>query len=428
LVIEPPEGERSEVFIDRGAPTKMRVSEPVGRLSELLVRLGRLDAHTAQETYNAARSHQGLHGRHLVENRLVDELTLAQTLRAQLALKLGWAAGLSPDSSVDLYEDLDLLSTWPAGPHFDSPLEAVWAMARNHVDLKSVTSVLRQLVNRPLRLHPLSQPKWFGFSSNEQCVIQCLSEGTLDMQALIQEVPVPVRIVQIMLYVLTITRHLDLGQRKPPIGFELSGSGQRKRVEVTWTPSDRSTARRTEEDQTLVRKRATVPPLPHEQDRAYHTAQAVHAMQRAEYFLDRHKLIEAESEAKLAILHDATQANCHALHAWIQASKLGDAADLPKCLEILTDALEKNPVSETLRFRRAQLLSRLGISEEALREFRLIVELNPKHIDAQREIRLWELRHGGKRSMSGEHARALGPRASERPPPPGLFGRLFKKS
>ena len=146
------------------------------------------------------------------------------------------------------------------------------------------------------------------------------------------------------------------------------------------------------------------------------------------YFLERHKLIEAEAEARLAMQHDPTQADCDALFAWIRACRLGEAADLPKCLDIMTDALENNPIEETLRFRRAKLLSRLGHVDEAMREFRLIVELNPQHIDAQREIRLWELRHGGKRSRSGEFTRAVGTRASDRPPPPGLFGRLFKKS
>jgi tetratricopeptide (TPR) repeat protein len=428
LVIIPPDGEQSTLYIDGGIPTKIRTSEPVGRLSELLVSLGQLDSRTAVVTYDEARSNQGLHGQHLVDRQLVDEETLLQTLRAQLALKLGWAAGLAPDTAIDLYENVDFLSNWPKGPAFDSPLEAIWAMARNHVDLKSVASVLRQLVNRPLRLHPLSQPKWFGFNTNEYRVIECLVDGTVDMQSLIQQVPVPVRVVQVMLYVLTIARHLDLGQRKPPIGFALSGSGQRRRVDVSWTSADARASRDKAEGPFSARAPATIPPQPHEQNKAYHSLQALHSMQRAEYFLERHKMLEAEAEAKLAIEHDPTMVECRALYAWIQACRLGEGADLPKILEIMTEALEQNPVDETLRFRRARLLSRLGNVDEAMRDFRLIVELNPRHIDAQREIRLWELRHGRKRSLSGEFTRPVGTRASERPPPPGLFGRIFKKS
>ena len=428
LVIEPPEGERSAVFIDGGTPAKMCVAEPVGRLSELLVSLGWLDSRTAEQTFDEARSQQGLHGSHLLEKQLVDEATLMQTLRAQLALKLGWASALAPDTVVNLYDNVDYLSTWPRGPNYNSPLEAVWAMARNHVDLRSVAAVLRQLITRPLRLHPLSQPKWFGFDSNEHCVIECLSDGAMDMQTLIQHVPVPVRTVQVMLYVLTITRHLDLGQRKPPIGFEISGSGQRRRVNVTLAPSNKISTRDEPESDAPVRKAHTVPPLPQERDRAYHTSQALHAMQRAEYFLERQKLDEAAAEAKLALEHDPAQSDGRALYAWIHACRFGESADLSKCLEVLTDSLEKNPVDETLRYRRARLLSRLGNVDEAMREFQLIVELNPRHIDAQREIRLWELRHGSKRASSGEYPRTLGTRASERPPPAGLFGKLFRRT
>jgi len=176
------------------------------------------------------------------------------------------------------------------------------------------------------------------------------------------------------------------------------------------------------------RKAHTVPPLPQEQDRVHQALRAAHAVRRAEYLLERNKLVEAEAQAKLALEYDPEHSEGQALCAWIQACRLGEAADLARCLSVLTDALEKNPIDEKLRFRRARLLSRVGKVDEANHEYRLIVELNPGHIDAQRELRLWELRHGSKRPSSGEFARAPGARVSERPPPPGLFGRLFKRS
>jgi len=428
LVIEPVEGGRSAVFIDAGVPVKTCTAEPVCRLSELLVSLGWIDAQTAQQTFDEARLQRGLHGSHLVDHRLLDEKTLTETLKAQLVMKLSWAAALPPESEVNLFENVDYLSTWPVGPVFESPLEAIWSLARNHVDLKSVAAVLRQLVNRPLRLHPLSQPRWFGFDAQEQQVIECIAERPRDMQTLIQNVAVPARTVQVMLYVLTISRHLDLGQRKPPIGFEISGSGQRKRVDVRRVYAQAAVTPTESEQESPAQQSQTVPPLPAEQDRAYHSLQSLYAMQRAEYFLERQKLDEAETEAKLALAHGPAQPECQALYAWIQACKLGEAADLPRCLAVLSDALEKSPVDEKLRFRRARLLSRLGQVDEAMREFRLIVELNPRHIDAQREVRLWEMRRNNKRLGSGEFSRPAGARVSEYPPAPGLFGRIFRRS
>jgi hypothetical protein len=346
-------------------------------------------------------------------------------LQAQVATKLGWASALSPESTVDFYESMDFLDASPCCPAFDSPLEVIWSVARTHIDLRSVAAVLRQLVNRPLRLHPLSQPEWFGFDTNEWSVIECLTMGTPDMQTLIQQANVPVRTVQIMLYVLTITRQLDLGQRKPPIGYwtdplkaarvaRSSRSGSMPAVDTRGKDTNSKSTR-------------TIPPEPVEQQRAENMIRAMHALQRAEFLLERHRIEEAEVEAKVALDCEPLLPECRALFAWVQVCKLGDAADLPKMLGILSDALEKNPVQESIRFRRAQLLNRLGFNEEALREYRLIVELNPNHVDAKREIRLWELRSRSKRSSSGLYPSVAGARVSERPQPPGLFGRLFKK-
>ncbi len=430
LVVDSTEGQRVVLVLLGGTPQKLSATEPIGRLSELLVNLGCIDASTAQETFAAAQDLKALHGQVLLSKKLVDDDTLEIALRTQVALKLSWAAALSSQSTVDFYENVDFLDSLPHGPRFNSPMEVVWALARNHVDLKSVAAVLRQLVSRPLRLHPLSQPEWFGFDSSEWAVVEHLMVGAPDMQSLIQQVNVPVRIIQIMLYVLTITRQLDLGQRKPPIGYWSNHSGERPSVKI---PSSMSVPEGKPNEpnrrQSSVQfKPVTVPPLPHEKQRAERALQALHSLKRAEFFLDHQRLDDAETEAKLALDSDPSQPECRALYAWIQVCKLGVSADLPKMLAVLSDALEKNPVNETIRFRRAQLLSRLGQSEEAQREYQLIVELNPSHVDAMREIRLWELRHRNKRSSSsGQYPSPLGPRVSARPQPPGLFGRIFGK-
>jgi len=426
LVIDSASGERMVLVLLSGSPQKISSTGPIGRLSDLLVSLGYLDAAAAEETFELAQRTQSLHGEVLRSRNVVSDDTLDMALRTQVALKLSSAAAWAPESTVDFYESVDFLDGWPQCAPFNSPLEAVWAIARSHVDLRSVAAVLRQLVNRPLRLHPRSQPEWFGFDVHEWSVIECLMVGTPDMQSLIQHASVSIRTVQVMLYVLTITRHLDLGQRKTPIGYWSDPLG---RPQVR--PASRSGSVPALGHQPLPSgnpsSRHTTPPLPHEQARAERMLRAMHSIQRAEFLLERHRLDEAEAEAKVALECEPALPECRALYAWIQVCKLGETSDLPKMLTVLSDALEKNPVHETIRFRRAQLLNRLGYTEEALREYRLIVELNPSHVDAKREIRLWELRRGSKRNGSGQFPSTLGARVSERPQPPGLFGRLFRK-
>ena len=87
-----------------------------------------------------------------------------------------------------------------------------------------------------------------------------------------------------------------------------------------------------------------------------------------------------------------------------------------------------------VRWFRGQLLKRVGRGKLAMEDFRLIAERDPRHVDAQREIRLYEMQRG-KRPPSDAPA---GDRRSDPVPTReasvapaadkgGFFGRLFKK-
>jgi hypothetical protein len=77
---------------------------------------------------------------------------------------------------------------------------------------------------------------------------------------------------------------------------------------------------------------------------------------------------------------------------------------------------------------------------EALHDFRFIVERDPRHTDAHREVRLYAMRRGHKQSDPpgftpgpGTGPESQGGRKTSppgRPPPsskPGLLNKLFKK-
>jgi hypothetical protein len=74
------------------------------------------------------------------------------------------------------------------------------------------------------------------------------------------------------------------------------------------------------------------------------------------------------------------------------------------------------------------LYKRLGKAELAARDFRKSAELNPRNIDAVREVRLHTMRGGASGVVQEGKSR------DSSPPPPkageksGLLGRLFKKS
>jgi tetratricopeptide (TPR) repeat protein len=177
------------------------------------------------------------------------------------------------------------------------------------------------------------------------------------------------------------------------------------------TLSDR--ALRAEYDTQLTRGNVTVDD---EQQRIQIVIQAATSFQKAEVLLKKHMLAAAELEATRALEGDPEQADYLALLAWIKANKPDSETQLPQILDQLNQAIQMEPENERIRCYRAQVLSRLGRQREALADFRFVVTKNPHHIDAQREIRIWEMRRRGQETAPG--GGRSGTRTSSPPPSP----------
>jgi tetratricopeptide (TPR) repeat protein len=137
--------------------------------------------------------------------------------------------------------------------------------------------------------------------------------------------------------------------------------------------------------------------------------EAAAAFQRAELLLARGKLEEAEHAAKLAVDGDPLHGDYLALHAWIRLQLPN-----PDPHEIRADlilALRLAPDSVRVRWYRGLALKALGKHVSALHEFRAIVDRHPEHLDAQREVHVYEMRL----RQSPEGQPSLAPRAIRRP-------------
>jgi tetratricopeptide (TPR) repeat protein len=145
--------------------------------------------------------------------------------------------------------------------------------------------------------------------------------------------------------------------------------------------------------------------------------------QKAEIFLKRNDLVQAEELCRKAIAGDGEQADYHALLAWLQSMKPDRQSEeaLAALVEELTRALAMNKMCERAYFYRGMLLKRWHKEESAVRDFRRAFELNKRNIDAQREVRLFEMRRGATLSPGPTQK---GGKAEEKG---GLFGKLFKK-
>ena len=141
---------------------------------------------------------------------------------------------------------------------------------------------------------------------------------------------------------------------------------------------------------------------------------AAMAFQKAEICLKKNDLAQAETLARHAVKLDPNQADYIALLAWVESVK--DAAQTPEVAQQriaeLDRAIKINERCERAYYYRAMLYKRQNRDGLALRDFQKIAQLNPKNIEAQRELRLYEMR---------------GPEKSPVAQKPGLFQKLFKK-
>lgn len=138
--------------------------------------------------------------------------------------------------------------------------------------------------------------------------------------------------------------------------------------------------------------------------------------QKGEVVFRKGSYDQAAEMVRKAADADPDQPEYRALLAWIEAHCLGqppeDADDRRHFyrdqIKMLDVVIQQEPEYERALFYRGSLLKRSGYAEAALKDFRKVVQLNPRNIDAAREVRLNQMRH--KKEEKG-----------------GIFGRFFGK-
>jgi tetratricopeptide (TPR) repeat protein len=159
--------------------------------------------------------------------------------------------------------------------------------------------------------------------------------------------------------------------------------------------------------------------------------EAAKNFQKAEVCLRRNDFAQAEVFCRRALEDDATQPDYLAMLAWLVALKEENQSPerTMESIQMLERAIAMNDACERAYFWRGMLNKRLGKNELAVRDFRRAFDLNPRNIDAGREVRLYHMR-GGRRSSKPPAKRtssSMSMPKAEDPAKPGLLNRLFKK-
>jgi tetratricopeptide (TPR) repeat protein len=172
---------------------------------------------------------------------------------------------------------------------------------------------------------------------------------------------------------------------------------------------------------------------PETQEIVAKVVEAATNFQKAEVCFRRNDYAQAEAFCSKAVEADPTQPDYLALLAWLIALKPENQSGekTRDALQLLDRAIGMSAKCDKAYFYRAQIYKRIGKADAALRDFRRVMELNPRNIDAAREVRLHRMR-GGRPTSSDRPSKQ--PRSSSDPSRPtdetktGLFGRLFKKT
>jgi hypothetical protein len=146
--------------------------------------------------------------------------------------------------------------------------------------------------------------------------------------------------------------------------------------------------------------------------------------QKAEVCFKRQDYAQAEQFCRRALKADPTQPDYHAMHAWLLSLKPEYQAPdkVIECIGELDKAIAMSDRCERAFFWRGMLHKRLGKHQMAQRDFKRTVEINPRNIDAAREVRLYQMRGGA----PADEPPAGAPKPQDAGKA-GLLGRLFKK-
>ncbi|MBW2586693.1 MAG: DnaJ domain-containing protein [Deltaproteobacteria bacterium] len=144
--------------------------------------------------------------------------------------------------------------------------------------------------------------------------------------------------------------------------------------------------------------------------------------QKVDVLVKRRRYDDAMEICDAALAVVRKEADYPAMKAWILL--LRDGVDDEGVADQIRDLLRKtfaiNPDHVQGHFVRATFLKRQGDHDKALKHFKKVVKLDPKNLEALREVRIGNMRQSRGRSSAPPPARGDSKR-------PSIFGKFFKK-
>ena len=216
--------------------------------------------------------------------------------------------------------------------------------------------------------------------------------------------------------------------RLPPALIDVKDACSKVFTHLTEAQATLCDAERRAEYMTLLKDGGATPD---DQAKIHAILEAATEFQKAEIMLKRNDTAQAHEHARKALALDPEQADYLAMVTWLDSQKpewIGREKTLEK-IGILDRCIKMNANSERAYFWRGMLFKRIDEGSKAIKDFKKASELNPRNLDALREVRLHNIRGGQSKPPPG--GGGGGGRPGGKPAQPetlgGLFGKLFKK-
>jgi curved DNA-binding protein CbpA len=224
LLCETVDAPKTAVSLVEGCAVKVRVGAEELRVGRILAEEAGLDIETLPELARQSAAKGRLFGRHLLVERLISDEQLGEALRQQVERHLRWLSALGAGTTYGFFQNADLLLGWGEDAVSVDPLHHLWCATEAMADVERMRVVVRASVSGLVQLHPHARVLRFGFSKRDRAVLDVLRVKPQPLPDLIATGLLAEEQLYRVLYVLILSRHLQLATEQVPLGVSQAGS------------------------------------------------------------------------------------------------------------------------------------------------------------------------------------------------------------
>lgn len=433
LFLHVPDGVMHSVRLECGRPVKVQMGDAFARLGQLMVEAGIID----MQTHDLPRIVPGLIGESLVAGGHITREILDKMVEHQFFVRMTRLFSLPPTTRYAYFGDMHEIIDDGAPLSAVHPLAVIWAGLRTHATASVMMApVLERIGDAPLRLHHQAAIDRLRPTPAERAVLDQLREQQT-LSKLVETNSEDEPTLRRMVYALVILRFIDFGTEALPLFPEKTtippasttsvtlarirlqqnaprrfmaaapddvGDGERIRPQPRTRKRPRPSSPSAAPESSPKPKKASksspknpaVDDAPVALEATSNAPRDAHAM----FDLALKRLADGDRQGAFHACQqareiDPDQPDYAVLATWIRAILGG--SNLEACVCDLDKLLESCPDHVPALFYRGYLRRRTGDESGAVTDLHRVLELDPTHEDAKRELKRIERRSPPKR-------------------------------